>query len=163
MSIYLNIGSFHAFLNETSNFFFQHWMLIGFVICVVLCNWLLNFAVSQLASTKLNAKTLKPAEVNFTPLLFSVMAGWLKYYFTDTKDLIFLIGTVALCLVYGLIFRDSYHFNIIFKVCFGYRYYEMQEGNVTYLLISKKMIYDTAEITSGIKLTDYMIINTSPN
>ncbi|RZJ48322.1 MAG: hypothetical protein EOO44_21265 [Flavobacterium sp.] len=143
------------------DFLIVHWLLIVFLLCVLFGKLLLNKALTRLPIIQITAKTLKPAEVNFTPLLFSLLAGWLKFYFHDDKDLIYLVGTVFLCIIYALVFRDSYHYNIIFKVCFGYRYYEIQDGNVTYLFLSKKMIYDTPEITSGIKITDYMLIDMS--
>lgn len=138
-----------------------HWLLLAFLISVWFSRYLLSRSIEKIPPVKMDVKTIKPAEINFTPLILTALAGWLKYYFTDVKDIIFLIGTVFIYILYAFIFRDSYHYNLIYKVCFGYRFYEIQESNVTYLLISREKIYNPAEVTQGIILTDYMVINSS--
>lgn len=162
LTFYWNTENWEEFKTGMLEMLVNHWLLLAFLVTLWFCNSMMNRALKRLSPFDIQAKSLKPAEVNFTPLLFTVMAGWLKYYFTDVKDLIFLIGTLAICLLYALVFRDSYHYNIVYKVFFGYRYYEIQVGNVTYLLLSRQMVYDTTEIKTGIKISDYMIINTTP-
>ena len=55
----------------------------------------------------------------------------------------------------------AYHFNPLLVV-FGYHFYEVtNEGNVTYVLITRSTLRATSGVTAVRELTDYILLDAS--
>lgn len=67
--------------------------------------------------------------------------------------------TYAAMIIFVLLGTNSLNVNPILGL-FGYNYYEVDsEDGISYLLISKRKIYDIKQVKSVVQLTEYAIID----
>ncbi len=162
LSFYLSIDSLENIIKGFREILENHWQLILFILIVTASNLLLRKAINSLSPWTVQIKSIKPADINFTSVLISYILPWAKFLIHGDADLLYLLGFLVLCFVQAYISKDSYHYNLNFRLFLGYKHYEVQtQSEVTYLVLSKKKLINKADITRYVLLSDHMIINVS--
>lgn len=160
LSFYLEYESINKIRIGLIEFAESNYLLLIFVGLVFLNNYLLKKAIYTLSVGEVKLKSIKSADFNFSPVMISYFLPWFKFLNTNLADTVWLIGSLLIYLVFIIIWKNSYHFNLIFRLFFGYRFYEIQTKNeIGYLLLSKQKLINTNQVNKYIQLTDYMIIN----
>jgi len=109
----------------------------------------------------IDAKSIKPADFNYLPILVSWILPFFKLFITDIKDIILLIGSLLIFVLAAYIGKGSYYFNLIFRLL-GYKNYEVQtKAEVTFLVLSKKNLINVNQVNAVVYLTEHMLINNS--
>ena len=160
LSIYLDIESFSSLSKGILQIITTHYLLLLFLLTVLLCKISLNTAIKTLPIGSIEVKSIKPADVNFDRILFSYILPWIKLATNNDLDLLFVLGFFLFYVVYTILGKNSYHYNLVFRILLGYYNYEIQtKKEVTFLLLSKMKIINSNQITKYVSLMDYMIIN----
>ncbi len=128
------------------------------VFLVIVCVVLLNLSKSKLEKIPLKIISVKTVDIE-------VVGFILVYLFplicqkSENINATLLIFIIALYLM--IVFTtNSYHFNPLLGF-FGYHFYEVTiEGNVTFVLITKRNIYNCKNITSAVQISEYMLLET---
>lgn len=163
LTVFIDLKNFDSVSKGFLNILNNHGLLFIFLLILWFCKYLLNQSIKDLTRFKIEVKSIKPADINFVTILFSYILPFSKIYFSEIKDYAFIMVYLILYSIYAFITKDSYHYNLIFKL-FGYRNYEVQtRDEVTYLLLSKTEIISPSYVTSCVKLADSMLINVSQN
>ena len=126
LSFYLHIETFSAFLEGVFQIITTHYLLILFLLIVLLCKILLKKAIKSLPIGSIEVKSIKPADVNFDRLLFSYFLPWIKLATSNDLNLLFLFGFIIFYIVYTILGKNSYHYNLVFRILLGYYNYEIQ-------------------------------------
>ena len=117
----------------------------------------------------LSGKNLEklPVKIKAVKTVDKEIVGFLLVYLlpliNQTVNNISVPVLVFISLIFFLIVQNShaYHFNPLLGF-FGYHFYEVIiEGDITYVLITKKNIADCKSITQVVQLTEYMILETN--
>jgi hypothetical protein len=160
LKLYFQFDSLSNIWVGAQNLFVHHYLLLFFLLIILLSNFLLKKALATLTIGSIEVKSIKPADINFTPILFSYLLPLSKLYFTTDKEQVFIIIAILIYAIYVFIGKSSYHYNLVFRLFFGYKNYEIQsKKEMTYLLLSKTKLVNTKQVTEYIQLTEYMIIN----
>ncbi|OMP75211.1 hypothetical protein BW716_31385 [[Flexibacter] sp. ATCC 35208] len=161
LSIYLDVTSYNSILYGFENFISINYLLIVSVSIIILCTAIPRIARRTLDHTRIDLKQVKPADINFTPIIFSYLLPFSKIYFTEIKDIYYLLFYTGGVIIWSITLHNSYHYNLILRLC-GYIYYEVQtRKEVTFLLLSRKIVRTPESVTSCIRLADSMLINTT--
>lgn len=159
---YLSLSSVKDICNGIENIIENHYLLFLFIVTVIVCKFLMNHAIGILPIGSIEVKSIKPVDANFNVFLFSYILPWFKFFVTDSKDWIFLLGTILIYLAMTILWKSTYHYSLINKFLLGYRNYEITTVNgVTYLMLSKEKLVNPRQIDRYVQLLDYMIINVS--
>lgn len=161
LEFYISIDSWQKFVDGLENIIFNHYLLFSFILIFVLCKFLFLLGLKNLSIGAIELKSIKPVDVNFNPLLFSYILPWSKFFFEDSKDLIFLVGFILIYLIYIYLGKNSYHYNLILRLL-GYKNYEVQtKKEMGYLLLSNINLVNVNEVTKYVQISDNMIVNIS--
>ncbi|MES1181967.1 MAG: hypothetical protein ABUL44_04140, partial [Flavobacterium sp.] len=159
LSIYVKANSVRQIIDEAGNFFENHYLIILFGVFVVVARRIVNFAKKRFAIGRIDVKSVKPGDINFTPVLFSIIPLLVKIY-SNVSDGILVCAFLTAGTVFGLIMKSSYHYNLTLKLILGYSHYEVQtKEEITYLILSKKQLINKNDITKYVKLADHMLLN----
>ena len=149
------------FIRDCTIFFQTHFLLILFCGVFFFCWRLIRFAKHNLPMYPIDAKSIKPADFNYLPILVSWILPFFKLFITDIKDIILLIGSLLIFVLAAYIGKGSYYFNLIFRLL-GYKNYEVQtKAEVTFLVLSKKNLINVNQVNAVVYLTEHMLINNS--
>ncbi|MBE2290162.1 MAG: hypothetical protein IAE95_11440 [Chitinophagaceae bacterium] len=162
LSFHISIDSAEKIRLGITEIIKNHWQLLLFALIVLLSNFLMKKAVNSLTPWSIQIKSIKPADVNFTSVLISYILPWAKFLIHSDADVIYLLGFLILCFVQAYISKDSYHYNLNYRLFLGYKHYEVQtREEVTHLMLSKKKLINRDEIKRYVLLSDHMIVNVS--
>ena len=155
LKIYLDF-SYKGF----TNFIQTNYLLLLFVLAIIVAGYIVKFAKANFAIGRIEVKQVKPADINFTTVIFSIIPLLVKLYNPEISDVIILIAFFLVGITLGLVMKSSYHFNIVLKLLFGYNHYEVQTmAEVTYLMLSKEQLINKKYISQYVKLADHMLLN----
>lgn len=137
------------------------WWYINIIIIVTVL-MILGIGISLRKQSKLiherttiKAKSYKTLNQIGTDQIISSLVPWLTLT-TEKVDYIILIICVALqCTLITIASYNNSNYNLIYSLL-GYRYYEVQTEENTYILITRKSIKNKDEITKFVELTDYI-------
>ena len=147
-------------LNGIAEIAKNHYPVLLFILMIFLARYFVRKAVSTLGVGAFEVKQIKPADNNFTTLLFSILLPFFKIPFTSLSDLVFLFGFLVTSILYAIVVNSSYHFNLVFRLVLGYKNYEVQsKKEVTYLVLSKEILIQPRQFTRYVTLTNHMLIN----
>lgn len=164
LELIINFKNLHFYVSldwfSFSNFLSHHYSLFIFLILILLAFVLKSKALHSLPIGSIEVKSIKPADINLNPLLISYFLPLCKFYFTDADDAIFLLVPVIISILYIAIGKNAYHYNLVFRLLFRYKNYEIQtKSEVTYLLLSKTKIVRPDQIKRFVQLSEYMLIH----
>jgi hypothetical protein len=160
LSIYVRSNSFSQFVEDTGNFIENHYLIILFAVFVILARWIVSFAKKRFAIGRIDIKSVKPGDINFTTVIFSIIPLLVKIYSPNVSDGILVGAFLAAGIVLGLAMKSSYHYNLTLKLILGYSHYEVQtKEEITYLILSKKQLINKKDITQYVRLADHMLLN----
>ena len=117
----------------------------------------------------LSGKTLEklPVRIKAVKTVDKEIVGFLLVYLlpliNQTNNTISVPVLVFISVIFFFIVQNShaYHFNPLLGF-FGYHFYEVTiDGEITYVLITRKNIADCKSITHVVQLTEYMILETN--
>ena len=161
LEFYLTIDSLGSVNSGLRNILTNHYLLILFICIFLLCRFLFLQGVKNLSIGSIELKSIKSADINFNPILFSYILPWSKFLFKSNEDLLFVIGFVFIYVMYTYLGKNSYHYNLILRLL-GYKNYEVQtKKEMGYLLLSKETLINVNQVTQYIQLSDYMIVKVS--
>jgi hypothetical protein len=162
LSIYISVKSFPQAFKEVYNLIQNHYLFVLFIVLVIIARRIVKFAKNNCAVGRIEVKSVKPGDINFTTVIFSIILSLAKFYNPNLPDAILIATFVITGLVFGLIMKSSYHFNLTLKLILGYSHYEVQtKEEITYLMLSKKQLINRKGITHYVKLADHMLLNVS--
>lgn len=154
IEIRISFEDWSSFLDDLLLFFTTNFFLVAFIAFLFLTKFIIKHAIRNLTIGEIELKSIKTADNNFNPILFSYLTPWFKPY-----DFIFIIGVCLLYGVYIVISKNTSHFNLILRL-FGYKYYEVQtKKEITYLMLSKRYLINTNQVNKYVSLSNNMIID----
>jgi hypothetical protein len=129
---------------------------VGFVL---VAGKIMKLAKTRFAVGRINVKSIKSADNNFGSVLTSLVPILIKFISPELSDWVILICFVAFGWVLAVTGKGSYNLNIVLRVVFGYRHYEIaNKAEVTYLMLSKTQLINPKDISEYAQLTDHMIV-----
>jgi hypothetical protein len=147
---------------QAADFLRLHMFLLLFIVMVAISKFALHHALNYLTVKAISLKSFKPAETNASTIIFSWLLPWFKLTGSSDQDWLYLIGFFLMAVVYAYVFKNSNHYNLVFRLFSGYHFYEVTStAEATYLLLSKKVLSNKDQVGGCIKLTDFMLINKS--
>lgn len=162
ISISIKFSSINDFWRGLTIFLRTNYLLILFIAAVVLAHLMVKYAKNKLAIGRIEVKSIKPGDNNFFTLLFSIIVPFARFYNPTLSDKYYMAFFFAVAIIYGLVMKASYHFNIVLKLFLNYTHYEIATtGEVTYLLLSKRKIVNKLQVTKYVYLTDHMLVDVS--
>lgn len=162
LTCYLNLGTFRDIYCGIIEIIVTHYLLFTFIAIIIICKILMNHAIKTLPVGSIKVKSIKPVDANLSSILFSYALPWFKFFINGFEDWIFLVGTIFVYIIICILWKSSYHYNLIIKLILGYRNYEIKTINeVTYLMLSKEKLINPNQVSKYVQLSDYMIINVS--
>jgi len=135
----------------------RYWLLIVLAALVGICKYLLSTATTQLDKRTIQLKSVKSADHNIISFLFVYL---LPIFDFVKKDEYYAWAFIIIVVFVIIINTNTYHFNPLLSLVFGYRFYEvatMQE--FTYILIAKKELVNRDQVTQYVQLTPYVILD----
>lgn len=164
LSIYFSLKSFDKAIVGGKELLRMHCFLLIFIAMVLLAGFIIRFAGRKFSVGRIEAKTIKPSDNNFNTVIFSIIPAVIKFSNPGINDGTILIIFVTLGTLMGLTMKGSYHHNIVLKLLFRYRHYEVQETKGgTYLVVSKRYLINPAELTQYVRLADHMLLDIVKN
>jgi hypothetical protein len=159
LSIYIKAGSLREIGAGVVNFLSIHYLLLLFVGFVLVAGKIMKLAKTRFAVGRISAKSIKSADNNFGSVLTSLVPILIKFISPDLPDWVILVCFVGFGLVLAITGKGSYNLNIVLRVGFGYRHYEIAtKAEVTYLMLSKTQLINPKDISEYAQLTDHMIV-----
>jgi hypothetical protein len=74
------------------------------------------------------------------------------------KDNVYVYGFILIVFFVIIINSNTYHFNPLLSL-FGYKFYEISsDGNMSYILITKKTILNINDVKKVVHLSNYMVL-----
>ena len=138
-----------------------HWQVgIGYLLAAlilsVLCIGLVRLSASHFESLQVKIKSVKTADNEIVGFLLIYLLPLINQSQTTIKLPVLLFEAVIFFLiVYN---SHAYHFNPLLGF-FGYHFFEVTfEGDITYVLITRKKITDCNNVSQVVQLTEYMIL-----
>jgi hypothetical protein len=157
---YVHANSLKQVIEETGNFLENHYLIILFGVLVIVARLIVRFAKKTFAVGRIDIKSIKPGDINFTTVIFSIIPLIVKLYSPNVPDVIIVGAFLAVGLVLGIAMKSSYHFNLTLKLILGYNHYEVQtKEEITYLMLSKKQLINKKDIIQYVSLADHMLLN----
>jgi hypothetical protein len=113
------------------------------------------------ATGRITIESIKPADINFMTLMFSLIPSVAKFSNPSMADWILCVVLLVIGLIFGSIVKASYHFNLPLRIM-GYMHYELQTTHkVTFIMLSQKKLINSADIKKYVQLADHMLVNIS--
>jgi hypothetical protein len=160
LEVFLEFSSGEKFLYDFKNFLSNQYLLILFASIVILCNYIFTRGLKNLSIGAIDLKQIKSVDVNFNPILISYMLPWFKFHFKNNEDLVLVIGSLIIYTIYAYIAKSSYHYNLVIRLLFNYKNYEVQTtGEVWCLMLSKETLKNKKQATRYIQISDHMLVN----
>ncbi len=155
-------NSLSDFINGTANFVSVNGLLLVFVGVVLFARFLMRIAENELPVGRIDTKSIKPSDANLVTTIFSIVLPFFKFLTPSVGDFAYIIGFSFLGFVYCFIMKSSYHFNLILRVFFGYKHYEVAtRKEVTYIVLSKEILINAKQLTLYVYISNHMLINVS--
>jgi len=133
--------------------------LLGFFILMPLSKMLLNFINKNLEIRTIEAKQIKSYDFQMNAIYLSYILPFAKFTALDWNA-IYTFAFIAILLVISWSNRRTYNTNVFLSLFLNYRHYEVQtRAEVTFIMLSKRMLINTKEIPHYIQLTDYVILD----
>jgi hypothetical protein len=126
------------------------------VLLVMICKLLLRAANQQLELLPFRVHSIKTAD---NEILAFVIAYLLPFAgisgAVQTEVLLFILG-----LIFSIIWTThAYHCNPILGLL-GYHFYEIvTDGNITFILVTRRTLRQCKEIRNVVQLTDYIVLD----
>ncbi len=141
---------------------FTDFYLLGyFLLCFFLCMSILKLTKKTIPSYSIQLKTIKSVDTNFHTFFISYLLPLAKLHFSQINDLVMLIISLILFIILSIISTKSLQFNTVLRII-GFKHYEVQTTDGLYLIVlSKELLLNTNQVKSGIRLTDYVILNST--
>ncbi|MBD3279906.1 hypothetical protein GF389_00060 [Candidatus Dojkabacteria bacterium] len=150
--------------NETQSFFenvkvnwHQGWeYLLTAVLMTAVCYMLIRLAGKKLEKLPIQIKAVKTVDKEIVGFLLVYLLPLINQS-TNTVSIPVLI---FIAIIFFIIIHNShaYHFNPLLGF-FGFHFYEVTiEGDITYVLITRRKISDCKSISQVVQLTEYMIL-----
>lgn len=131
-------------------------LIFVFLILVLISWYIMYLATNKLTRNKIEVKSIKSADTNMNTLIFSYFLPCIEIY---NKQTIYVIGWFLALSIIIIINKGTYFYNPLMKV-FGYSYYEIvTRKDVSYLMISKQKLKNTADIKIYSQLTEFVLLN----
>lgn len=160
LSFYLNLSSISIVIKEFYQIISIHFALVLFLLLLLSTFYLIIIATTRLPKGIINVKSLKPADNNIVSILSMFIAPIIKMTKVDISDILFFTGLITLGILYSWIMKNSNHYNLTLKIFLGYNNYEVQTtGDVTYLVLTKKILNNKNLLKEYVFLTDHMLID----
>lgn len=132
--------------------------LISAIVLVILCLILLRKAKKNLEVIDVNITSVKNADHNIIGFLFVYLLPVLDII---KKDEAYVFGFILIVFFVIIINSNTYHFNPLLSL-FGYKFYDItNDGNISYILITKKQILNTKDINQIVQITPYMVLDSN--
>jgi len=162
LSIYVKVGSLREIEMGVENFLSIHFLLLLFLALVVAAQKIMKVAEAEFPRGRIAVGSIKSADSKFGSVITSLLFVLLKLISPDLPDWIILICFVLLGLALATISTTSFHYNVVLRVFFGYRHYEIAtQGGVTYLMLSRTELINPIDISEYVQLADHMMVNIS--
>jgi hypothetical protein len=160
LDIYFDFSSLETIKQGLKNFWQNHYLILLFVATVILCRYIFLQGIKNLSIGAIDLKQIKSVDVNFNPILISYILPWFKFHFKNNEDLALVIGSIIIYIIYAYIAKSSYHYNLIIRLLFNYKNYEVQTtGEVWYLMLSKQTLKNKKQVTRYIQISEHMLVN----
>ncbi|MEM5778053.1 MAG: hypothetical protein QXK49_00265 [Candidatus Aenigmatarchaeota archaeon] len=118
---------------------------------------IINVSKSKLEKFPIKIKSLSPSDKEAISFIFVYL---LPLIFTSAISVNFYFLLFIVVLFFFSVFTTHiYHFNPILGL-FGYHYYTItNEGDITYILMTKRTIRNTKEINKVAQISEYMLLD----
>lgn len=131
----------------------------GYLIIAILllcaCLLLLNLSKKKLEVLDINITTVKNADHNIISFLLVYLLPVLDIV---KKDNVYVYGFILIVFFVIIINSNTYHFNPLLSL-FGYKFYEVtSDGNMSYILITRKALLNINDVKKVVHLSNYMIL-----
>lgn len=164
LSIYIDVSSWKVIMEGVVDLLSKQYLLFLFIMVVFLCRYIFMHAIKNLSVGAINLKQIKAVDVNFNPILISYILPCFKFHFKDNEDLILVLGSILIYCIYAFIAKSSYHYNLIIRLLFNYKNYEVQTtGEIWYLMLSKNTINNKNQVSSYVQISEHMLVNLNNN
>jgi hypothetical protein len=162
LSFYVKVGSTHEILAGLLNFLFLHYLLLLFVLFVLAAGGTLRLVKTTFSRHRIYVKSIKSGDYNFISVWSSFIPALIKHFKPEAPDWALLLVFVGIGVLLAIVFSTAYHFNVILRYIYQYKYYEIgTKGEVTYFMLSKKKLINPKDISEYVQLADHMIVNIS--
>ncbi len=140
-----------------------HWQVgSGYLLATLILSGLC-YGLVWLSASHYGLEPL-PVQINSVKTADNEIVGFLLVYLlpliNQSQDTISLPVLLFVAVIFFLIVYNShaYHFNPLLGL-FGYHFFEVTiEGDITYVLITRKNITDCKNVSKVVQLTEYMIL-----
>lgn len=126
------------------------------IVLVILCDWVLCFAETELESMSYQTADVEPADHGVFNLLLIYTLPLITRDLSTYNWPVWILVTFLFCLTVAVGY--GYHFNPL--LCFlGYHFYKVaEEGRIPYILVTKRRIYDTGEELKVVRIAEYVLL-----
>ena len=125
-------------------------------LTVGLCLLLIGAARSQLEVIPFNPTSISTADAEIVGFVLAYLLPFVDAAGMSVKPSVFWFVMALLGLVVWS--TNSYHVNPVLGLL-GFHFYEVTtEGDVTFVLVTRRNLRDSGEITSVVQLTEYMVL-----
>ncbi len=134
------------------------WYLIITAVLILFCFLILKSSEEYLEKLPIKIKSLSTSDKEIIAFIIVYLLPLInKYSFQiNSKLLIFIIALLFI----SVWTTNSYHFNPLLGL-FGYHFYEVTiEGDITYILITRKNLVNSKQIKTVVQISDYMLLET---
>lgn len=133
--------------------------LIYLAIAILLA--IICFTIMKIAKVKLESMPVKITAISTSD---KETVGFIIVYLlplinqTPIQVNIYLLFFILLIFFISLFTTNSYHFNPVLGL-FGYHFYEVTiDGEITYVLVTKKNLTNTKKVNQVVQISEYMIL-----
>lgn len=164
LDIYLDFSSGKIIVEGFKDFLCNHYLILIFISVVLLCRHIFLKGIRNLSIGSIELKQIKSVDVNFNPILISYILPCFKFQFKNNEELIIVVGTVLVYFIYAYIAKNSYHYNLIIRLLFNYKNYEVQTTcEVSYLMLSKEILNNKKQVKTYVQISEHMLVNIKNN
>lgn len=129
---------------------------VGAIVCALACSLTIRASQRKLESFPFEITSIRTADKEIVGFVLAYLLP-LANIGPFKQDLVVLSFVLAVFLMVVMT-TNSYHFNPLLGLL-GYHFYEATSGNVSYVLVSRKNLRNTATIKQVVQLTEYMVID----
>lgn len=129
---------------------------VAAVITVVLCLILIGAARTQLEVIPFHPTSISTADAEIVGFVLAYLLPFVDAAGISVKPSVFWFVMALLGLVVWS--TNSYHVNPVLGLL-GFHFYEVTtEGDITFVLITRRNLRESGKITSVVQLTEYMVM-----
>ncbi|MGB8297716.1 MAG: hypothetical protein WCG85_20035 [Polyangia bacterium] len=143
--------------------FSEHWdprqgvgWLEAALILTFLCLGIIGLAQKKLQKLPVQIESISSSDKELVGFIIAYLLPLINKSAFDINDslLYFVLGLFFL----SILTTNSYHFNPVLGF-FGFHFYEATlDGNITYILMSKKNLTNTKKIKQVVQISEYMLL-----